>query len=124
MMAGAVTHRGKVRRSMANFEARTSATSGRITVALAGECDLAAREHLTAVLLDAVHRSRAVFVDLARLTFIDSSGVHSLVTAHHAAVHAGGHVYVLNATGPVAGVLEMTGLDTLLRAPADERRHA
>jgi anti-sigma B factor antagonist len=108
---------------MANFEARTSAASGRITVSLTGECDLSTREHLTAILLDAVHRSRAVFVDLARLTFIDSSGVHSLITAHHAAKQTGGHVYLINADGPVAAVLEITGLDTLLRAPADERRH-
>ncbi|GAA1621894.1 STAS domain-containing protein [Actinoplanes couchii] len=109
---------------MANFEARTSAGSGRITVSLTGECDLAVREHLTAVLLDAVHRSRAVFVDLAGLCFIDSSGVHSLITAHHAAKQTGGHVYLVNAGGPVASVLEITGLDTLLRAPAEEHRHA
>ena len=75
------------------------------------------------LLLDAVHRAKAVFVDLARLTFIDSSGVHSLVTAHHAAKHTGGRIYVVNAAGPVASVLELTGLDTLLRAPAEERRH-
>jgi anti-sigma B factor antagonist len=114
---------GRTQRSMANFEARTSGVSGRITVSLAGECDLSAREHLTAVLLDAVQRAKAVFVDLARLTFIDSSGVHSLVTAHHAAKHTGGRVYVINAAGPVASVLELTGLDTLLQAPAEERRH-
>ncbi|MBW6440381.1 STAS domain-containing protein [Actinoplanes hulinensis] len=108
---------------MVNFEARTSAGDGRAVVALAGECDLATREQLTAVLLDAVNQARLVFVDMAGLTFIDSSGVHSLVTAHHAAKQTGGRVYVLNATGPVAAVLELTGLDTLLRAPAEERRH-
>jgi anti-anti-sigma factor len=108
---------------MANFEARTSAGPGRIIVALAGECDLSAREHLTAVLLDALERTKAVFVDLAHLTFLDSSGVHSLITAHHAAKHRDARVYVINATGPVAAVLELTGLDSLLRAPAEERRH-
>lgn len=109
---------------MATFDARTTVAAGRITVALSGECDLAARARLTAVLLDAVHRAPAVFVDLSRLTFIDSSGVHSLVTAHHAAKHTGGRIYVVNAAGPVAAVLELTGLDTLLRAPADDHRHA
>lgn len=113
----------RAQRSMANFEARTTAESGRITVTLTGECDLAAREYLTAVLLDAVGRAPAVFVDLAGLTFLDSSGLHSLVTAHHAAKHTGGHVYLVDADGPVAAVLELTGLDTLLRAPAEERRH-
>ncbi|HWS34438.1 MAG TPA: STAS domain-containing protein [Actinoplanes sp.] len=109
---------------MANFEARTSATSGRITVSLTGECDLSVRDRLTAVLLDAVHRSRTVLVDLAGLDFLDSSGVHSLITAHHAAKHTGGHVYLINADGTVASVLAVTGLDTLLRAPAEEHRHA
>ncbi|MBG0561010.1 STAS domain-containing protein [Actinoplanes aureus] len=109
---------------MATFEARTSAEPGRIIVTLAGECDLSAREHLTAVLLDALTRANAVFVDAAALTFLDSSGVHSLITAHHAAKNQGARVYVVNATGPVAAVLELTGLDTLLRAPTEERRHA
>lgn len=109
---------------MANFEARTSAEPGRITVTLAGECDLSTREHLTAILLDALEWAPAVFVDLARLTFLDSSGVHSLVTAHHAASRRDVRVYVVNATGPVALVLELTGLDVLLRAPVDGRRHA
>ncbi|WP_328469562.1 STAS domain-containing protein [Actinoplanes sp. NBC_00393] len=109
---------------MANFEARTAAGPDRITVSLAGECDLSAREHLTAVLLDALQRTNAVFVDLARLTFLDSSGVHGLITAHHAAKNRNARVYVVNATGPVAAVLELTGLDALLRAPAEDRRHA
>lgn len=108
---------------MANFEARTSAEPGRIIVSLSGECDLSAREHLTAVLLDAVNRTTAVLVDAAGLTFLDSSGVHSLITAHHAAKNRGARVYVVNAHGPVAAVLELTGLDSLLRAPAEERRH-
>ncbi|MFC7533790.1 STAS domain-containing protein [Actinoplanes sp. GCM10030250] len=108
---------------MANFEARTSAGPGRITVTLAGECDLSTREHLTAILLDAVHRAKAVFVDLAGLTFLDSSGVHSLITAHHAAKQRDARVYVINATGAVAVVLELTGLDSLLRAPAEDHRH-
>ena len=109
---------------MTNFEARTSAAPGRITVTLAGECDLSAREHLTAILLDALGRAAAVFVDVARLTFLDSSGVHSLITAHHAAKDTGARVYVVNATGPVAAVLDLTGVAALLRAPTGEHRHA
>jgi anti-sigma B factor antagonist len=109
---------------MTNFEARTSAGPGRITVTLTGECDLSAREHLTAILLDALSRSPAVFVDVADVTFLDSSGVHSLITAHHAAKAAGAHVYVVNAVGQVAAVLELTGVDALLRAPTEEHRHA
>jgi anti-sigma B factor antagonist len=108
---------------MATFEARTSAEPGRIIVTLTGECDLSSREHLTAVLLDGLHRAKAVFVDVAGLTFLDSSGVHSLITAHHAAKNTGGRVYVINASGPVEAVLDLTGVGALLSVPAEVRRH-
>jgi anti-sigma B factor antagonist len=109
---------------MASFEARTATQPDRVTVTLAGDCDLTARDELTMVLLNAVRRSDAVFIDLAAVRFLDSSGVHALVTAHHAARGRNGRLYVTNAAGPVAAVLELTGLDALLRAPAEERRHA
>jgi anti-sigma B factor antagonist len=109
---------------MASFESRTAAGQGRVTVLLFGDCDLNARDQLTAVLLDAVSRAKAVFVDVSRVAFFDSTGVHALVTAHHAARRRDGRLYVVNAGGPVAAVLELTGLDALLQAPAGERRHA
>jgi len=104
---------------MGHFEARTSTEPGRLVVALAGECDLAGRDELAAVLLAAVDRTSVVFVDLAGLTFIDSSGVHGLVTAYHAARQTGGRLYVINAGGTVAEVLDLTGIGDLLRPPAD-----
>ncbi|WP_436520548.1 STAS domain-containing protein [Actinoplanes sp. HUAS TT8] len=109
---------------MASFEARSAVEPDRVTVFLAGDCDLAARDRLTAALLDAVSRAGQVFVDVAEVGFLDSTGVHALVTAHHAAQGRGGRLYVTNAGGPVAAVLELTGLDALLQAPAEERRHA
>jgi anti-sigma B factor antagonist len=109
---------------MASFEARVAAGQGRVTVILFGDCDLNARDQLTEVLLDAVGRAKAVFVDVSRVGFFDSTGVHALVTAHHAAQGRDGRLYVVNAGGPVAAVLELTGLDALLQAPAEERRHA
>ncbi|RZU48707.1 anti-anti-sigma factor [Krasilnikovia cinnamomea] len=109
---------------MASFEARTAAGEGRVTVVLSGDCDLTARDQLTHVLLDAVSREKAVFVDVAEVSFFDSTGVHALVTAHHAARGRNGRLFVVNAGGAVAAVLELTGLDALLRAPAEGHRHA
>jgi anti-anti-sigma factor len=108
---------------MASFEARVVAGPDRVTVIVAGDCDLLARDQLTAVLLDAVSQAKSVFVDVAAVSFFDSTGVHAVVTAHHAAQRQDGRLYVVNAGGPVAAVLELTGLDTLLQAPAEERRH-
>ncbi|MCM0677834.1 STAS domain-containing protein [Micromonospora phytophila] len=105
---------------MANFETRTSNEDGRTVVRLAGECDLAARDELTSVLMAAVAGANIVVVDMGGLTFLDSTGIHGLVTAHHAARRAGGRLYLVNATGMVANVLDITGVGELLRAPADD----
>ncbi|GID33241.1 STAS domain-containing protein [Paractinoplanes brasiliensis] len=113
---------------MAVFEVKTRTEPDRITVACAGDCDLDARDQLTAVLLDAVSGATTVFVDLSAVDFLDSSGVHALVTAHRAAQARGGHLYAVNAAGSTAVILELTGLDVLLRAPVThpprERPHA
>jgi anti-sigma B factor antagonist len=99
---------------MARFEATTSDEPGRVLVRLAGECDLAVAEQLTGTLLAAVARVPVVVVDVAALDFLDSSGLHGLVTAHHAARDSGGRLYVVNPTGAVATVLELTGVAALL----------
>jgi anti-anti-sigma factor len=102
---------------MVEFEARTSVEAERVIVALVGECDLAYRETVTSELLAAVERSNVVVVDLADLEFLDSSGVHALVAAHHAALRRSGRVYVVNAAGEVAQVLALTGVGELMRPP-------
>jgi anti-sigma B factor antagonist len=104
---------------MLNFEAKTSTEDGRLVVSLSGECDLTVRAELAAVLARAVGRSAVVIVDLADLAFLDSSGIHELVTAYHAARDREGHLYLRKASGVVATVLELTGVDKLLGHPGD-----
>ena len=105
---------------MAHFEAKTSAEADRVVVALAGECDLAARDELTTTLLSALERARVVVVDVDALEFLDSSGLHGLITAHQAAQQVGRRLYVVNPRGMVANVLELTGVGDLLSPPADD----
>jgi anti-anti-sigma factor len=107
---------------MARFEATTSDEAGSVRVALAGECDLEVREELTTTLLAAVRRSPVVIVDLCGLDFLDSSGVHGLITAHHAAKESGRKLFVVNPTGAVATVLDLTGVGDLLSPPAADGR--
>ena len=103
---------------MARFAATTSDDVGGLRVSLRGECDLAVREELVATLLAAVGRSAVVTVDLAEVDFLDSSGVHGLVTAYHAAKREGVPLHVVNAGGVVADVLDLTGVAELLGPPA------
>lgn len=104
---------------MARFEARTSSEPGRVTVALAGECDLATRDALATALRAAVKTAPLVVVDMSDLEFLDSSGLHSIVGAHHEAQDRGGQLWVVNATGTVAHVLDLTGVGELLGPPID-----
>ena len=112
--------RGWMGGRVAHLEAKTSVEAGRAVVRLTGECDLAAREELTSALLAAVASAPVVVVDLGALDFLDSTGIHGLVTAHHEALAAGGRLYLVNAVGPVANILDITGVGELLRHPADE----
>jgi anti-anti-sigma factor len=106
---------------MARFAATTLDEPGRVRVKLAGDCDLAVRDELSAALLAAVDRADVVVVDLAEVGFLDSSGLHGLVAAHHAARGRGGRLFVENPTGSVATVLDLTGVAGLL-SPNGERR--
>lgn len=106
------------REDTTGFEVHTSVETDRVVVALVGECDLATREALTEALMAAVEQAPTVVVDLKALRFLDSSGLHGLVTAHRAARERGGRLHVVNAGGSVATVLALTGLDELLRPPA------
>ncbi|WP_433044796.1 STAS domain-containing protein [Dactylosporangium sp. CS-033363] len=103
---------------MARFEAVTAVDGRRAAVTLSGECDLAAREECMAVLMGAVDTAPVVVVDLGGVTFLDSSGVHALVTAYRAAQDRGGRLSVVGAAGMVAHVLDITGVGGLL-SPQD-----
>ncbi|XVV09588.1 STAS domain-containing protein [Actinoplanes sp. CA-131856] len=103
---------------MARFGARTFEEAGEARVVLSGDCDLSVRDDLLAALTAAVDRHRRVVVDLAQVGFLDSTGVHGLVTAHHAALARGGRLIVANAKGAVAAVLDITGVAGLLAEPA------
>jgi anti-sigma B factor antagonist len=106
---------------MARFEAVTSVGDGQAAVTLSGECDLSAREEFMAVLMGAVDAAPLVLVDLGAVTFLDSSGVHALVTAYRAALDRGRRLNIVNASGMVAHVLAITGVGGLL-SPQDGAR--
>jgi len=103
---------------MKPFEARTAFDDERAVVTLAGECDLSVRDQLATVLLEAVSRAEVVTVDLTAVTFMDSSGLHAVMTGHRAARHAGRRLYATGAVGVVAALLDLTGLADVLSPTA------
>jgi anti-sigma B factor antagonist len=87
-----------------------------VIVRLAGELDLSTADALFDVLLAAIGDNDAttIEVDLALVSFLDSSALAALVKGFSAAKQAGCQFKVTNAPGAVRRVLEVTGtLDEL-----------
>ena len=92
-------------------------SSDGITVKVAGDIDLATADKLAESLEEAVAQAHEVRVDLADVTFLDSTGIRSLVQAYRSAQTRGGVFYVIGARQWVAKVLDVTGVGPLLAPP-------
>jgi anti-sigma B factor antagonist len=83
-------------------------------VAPVGELDLRAHAALREALLDACGAERPVVVDLARVTFVDSSAIGLVVSAAKRCRKQGLELRVVNAGGQPLRVLRLTGVDLLV----------
>lgn len=91
------------------FDLSTSQHDGLSIVRMSGELDLASSDRLSALLSDL--SDQTVVVDLAELTFIDSSGIAALVAAKDRLRSAGRELVLTRPQPNVDRVLEMTGLE-------------
>ena len=97
---------------------------GRATViAVSGELDLASSPALQEELERAIGSDATVIVlDLGRLSFMDSTGLHVLVKAHQRAHEAGRRFVVTKGGEQVQRLLDLTGVTDLMEivdTPAD-----
>ena len=76
-----------------------------------GEVDLEHSPKAREVLLDCVGRASKVLVDLSGVTYIDSSGVASLVEAFQRAKKGGVGFALVSVNAPALRVLELARLD-------------
>jgi anti-sigma B factor antagonist len=84
---------------------------GACVVAFTGEVDLESSPAARKVLLNCFDKTRKVIVDLSRVTYIDSSGVASLVEALQAARKSGSEFALAACSEPTRRVLELARLD-------------
>ena len=83
-----------------------------LTLALCGELDLATADVLKRELDDAAHTNAAVIkLDLRKLEFIDSSGLHVIFKAHR---RSDPQLLILNGPARVQRAFELCGLEELL----------
>ena len=98
------------------FHCEQRREGGATIIVFRGELDMASASEALETLIAAI-RSGDVVIDASELSFIDSSGIRSLVEAHREAnrgVGVGRVVTVRNPSAPVRRVLEVTGLDALI----------
>ena len=92
---------------------------GVIRLAVAGEIDLATCDDLYDAVVTAAGADRAaeVVVDLAEVSFCDSSGIGAIMRARNLAAAMGVGVLVINPYGGVRRVLDITGVLSTLNSP-------
>ena len=77
---------------------------------LFGSLDIATAPTVRTALLEATDSARDLLVDLSGLEFIDSTGLGALIGAHRRALEHGGKVRLVVREGPIARLLNITGL--------------
>jgi len=99
----------------------TSRAGTEITIAVAGEADLATSDELRNILFDAVNKHpRRLTIDLQGLTFIDSMSIAVLIGARRAALAHEIAFTMTNARGNVHHVLELSGALAILTGDPGE----
>ena len=91
----------------------------RLVVSLAGEIDLDRAPEVRRLLLDCVGRGRDVLVDLSRVTYIDSSGIASLVEALQNAGKADTGFALIAVSEEALRVFELARLDKVFAIHPD-----
>ena len=100
---------------MTTFDVTTSERPDGVQVALSGELDLASAQRLEDELKQ-VEESKpdVVVLDLQALSFMDSSGLRSLLAADTRARERGGRLVIVRGDERVQRVLRITRLDERL----------
>lgn len=95
-----------------HFRIEQSDAPGRpVQFALLGELDIASADDLTEALTPLAEQRRAVFLDLSKLNFIDSSGLRAVIFAVARARREGWELEVgSQLTEPVRRVIELVGV--------------
>lgn len=82
---------------------------------LEGEVDLSNSRQIKQAMLDAIAKQRDLVVDLGQLSYIDSSGLASMVEALNESKQSGTKLFIVNAQGAPKQVLKLTRLDTVFQ---------
>ena len=102
-----------------DLELETASSDATLVVTVRGEVDMDSSPRLLAELRKSLGRATSVAVDLAGVTYIDSSGIAVLVQALRAAKHAQRRFVLRRPSKKVVAVLELADLHNLFAVEAD-----
>jgi anti-anti-sigma factor len=102
------------RHSDPGFAAAMEPDGDEVVVVVRGEVDLASAPSFSTVVHEAMRAQPRLVLDLSETTFLDSTGIAVLVSAHHALGRDRSAIVVRDASPVVRKVLRISGLDTLL----------
>lgn len=89
----------------------TTELSGTVVIGLEGEVDLQHSPRVRKVLMELMFERRDVLVDMARVAYIDSSGIASLVEAYQMARKNQSRFTLVAVSQPAMRVLQLARLD-------------
>ena len=92
---------------------------GKLVVALEGEIDLDRAPEVRRQLLDCTAHGRELLVDLSAVSYIDSSGIASLVEALQSADRGGTSLGLVSVSPEALRVFELARLDKVFTIHAD-----
>ncbi|MFK8912217.1 STAS domain-containing protein [Streptomyces sp. YS-3] len=92
----------------------STTTNGICVLAPAGEIDYHTMDRFQQALEAASIALARIVVDLSRVSFMDSSGINMLITAHHDTSEAGGWLRLAAPTAPVLRTLQVVGVDQVI----------
>jgi anti-anti-sigma factor len=106
------------------LEIEVESSEERTLVTLSGELDASTASFLYDKLSDLeVQDTHHVVLDLAKVTFMDSTALAVIVTEHKRLRHSDGTLTIFSPPSSVRRLFEITGLTTVLDiVPATERR--
>ncbi|MEZ5830202.1 MAG: STAS domain-containing protein [Dongiaceae bacterium] len=85
--------------------------SGRTVIALSGEIDMEEAPTVRRTLLDCLKQKRDILVDLSQVTYIDSSGIASLIEGLQTARKQKNDLALVSVSQRARRVLELARLD-------------
>jgi anti-anti-sigma factor len=101
------------------FDIVRTEVSGRPTLLVYGEIDVMTAPKLHEALNLVLREQPSILqIDLANVTFIDSTGLSALVVAHRQLEEAGGELRLVSVPPKVYRVFELVGLDSRFKLSA------